>query len=195
RAVRAKRLQAASNLSGRLLSKTFATFDCSRSPESTHACAVLRQFAETPDATKGWVLLVGNRGTGKTHLLAALANELMARGEAPLYVVVPDFLEYLRAGYDSEKLDEKTSRRMEDARNCPVLLLDDLGSEKRSPWTDEQLYRLLNHRYNEGLPTVVASNVLLDGLEPRIASRMQDSSLAQVVLLAGEDQRVMRTKQ
>jgi DNA replication protein DnaC len=79
---------------------------------------------------------------------------------------------------------------MEDARSCPVLLLDDLGSEKRSPWTDEQMYRLLNHRYNEGLPTVVASNVLLEELEPRIASRMQDSSLAQVVLLAGEDQRL-----
>ncbi len=83
---------------------------------------------------------------------------------------------------------------MEDARNCPVLLLDDLGSEKRSPWTDEQLYRLLNHRYNEGLPTVNASNVLLNRLEPRIPSRMRDSSVSQVVLLAGADQRVMRAK-
>ena len=83
---------------------------------------------------------------------------------------------------------------MEDARRCPVLLLDDLGSEKRSPWTDEQLYRLLNHRYNEGLPTVVASNVLLDELEPRIASRMRDSSLSREVVLSGEDQRLVRAK-
>jgi DNA replication protein DnaC len=152
----------------------------------------LREFTDLPDADRGWLLLLGNRGVGKTHLLAALANELMARGETPLYVVVPDFLEYLREGYDSEKLDEKASRRMEDARQCPVLLLDDLGSEKRSPWTDEQLYRLLNHRYNEGLPTVVASNVLLDELEPRIASRMRDSSLSREVVLSGEDQRVVQ---
>jgi DNA replication protein DnaC len=122
--------------------------------------------------------------------LAAVANLLMTRGQTPLYVVVPDFLDYLRAGYDSDKLSESASRRMEDARACPVLLLDDLGVEKRSPWTDEQMYRLLNHRYNEGLPTVIASNVSLDELEPRIASRMQDRSLAQLVVLVGEDQRM-----
>jgi DNA replication protein DnaC len=190
RAVRAKRAQAASNLSGRLLTRTFETFDCNRSASAGVVCALLRQFIETPDSEKGWVVLLGNRGTGKTHLLAAVANALMARGESALYVVVPDFLDYLRAGYDSDKLSESAARRMEDARNAPVLLLDDLGVEKRSPWTDEQLYRLFNHRYNEGLPTVIASNVPLGVLEPRIASRLQDASLARLVMLAGEDQRV-----
>ena len=115
---------------------------------------------------------------------------LISRGQTALYVVEPDFLEYLRAGYDSEKLSESAARRMEDARNCPVLVIDDVGVAKRTLWTDEQMYRLLNHRYNEGLPTVIASNVSLDELEPRIASRMQDASLARMVVLAGEDQRV-----
>ena len=97
----------------------------------------------------------------------------------------------LEQGYDTEKVTQGASQRMEDARCCPVLLLDDLGAEKRSEWTDEQLYRLLNYRYNEGLPTVVASNVTLDKLEPRIASRLQDASLSQIVLLAGDDQRLV----
>lgn len=119
-----------------------------------------------------------------------LLSTRRARGEAPLYVVVPVFLEYLCGGYESERLSETASRRMEDARQCPVLLLDDLGVEKRSPWTDEQMYRLLNHRYNEGLPTVIAANVVPEQLEPRIASRMQDTSLSRVVVLAGEDQRI-----
>ena len=187
RVIRAKRAQQASNLSGRLLTKTFETFDCGRSPEAAEACFILRQFAAAPE---GWVLLIGTRGTGKTHLLAAVANALMALGRSPLYVVVPDFLDYLRAGYDSEKLSETASRRMANARECPVLLLDDLGVEKRSPWSDEQMYRLLNHRYNEGLPTVIASNVLPHELEPRIASRMRDRELSQIVTLAGEDQRI-----
>jgi DNA replication protein DnaC len=112
------------------------------------------------------------------------------RGESALYVVVPDFLEYLRAGYDSEKVSESASRRMEDVRGCPLLLLDDLGVEKRSAWSDEKLYQVINYRYNEGLPTVVASNVTLDELEPRIASRLRDVSLSRLVLLAGADQRV-----
>jgi DNA replication protein DnaC len=190
RARHAERAQAASNLTGLLLSKTFATFDCSRSPSARVACNVLRDFAEQP---QGWALVQGNRGTGKTHLLAAVANHLLSRGEGrqmPLYVVAPDFLDYLRAGYDSDKISQNAAQRMEDARGCPVLLLDDLGAEKRSEWTDEQLYRLLNFRYNEGLPTVVASNVTLDKLEPRIASRLQDASLSRIVLLAGADQRI-----
>ena len=190
RARHARRAQAASNLKGRLLSKTFETFDCARSPSARIACDALRDFAEEP---QGWTLVQGNRGTGKTHLLVAVANQLIARGDGrcmPLYVVAPDFLDYLRAGYDSEKVSQNAAQRMEDARNCPVLLLDDLGAEKRSEWTDEQLYRLLNYRYNEGLATVVASNVTLDKLEPRIASRLQDASLSRIVLLAGEDQRV-----
>ena len=65
-----------------------------------------------------------------------------------------------------------------------------MGAGQRTTWTDEQLYRLLNYRYNEGLATVVASNAPLDALEPRIASRLRDASLSQVVVLAGEDQRL-----
>ena len=196
RARHAERAQAASNLKGRLLTKTFATFDCARSPIVANACQKLRDFAETPDTEKGWVALIGTRGTGKTHLLAAVANLLISRGESALYVVEPDFLDYLRAGYgfdDAEKVkvSESASRRMEDVRACPVLLLDDVGAGQRTTWTDEQLYRLLNFRYNEGLPTVVASNVTLDKLEPRIASRLQDASLSRIVLLAGEDQRLV----
>ena len=195
RAAHARRAQEASNLKGRLLAKTFATFDCSRSPSAREACEILREFADAPDGESyPWLLLRGNRGTGKTHLLAAVANALMSRGETPLYVVVPDFLDYLREGYDAEKFNENASRRMRDARDCPVLLLDDLGVEKRTLWTDEQMYRLLNHRYNEGLPTVIASNVEMEELEPRIASRMQDSSLARMVVLAGEDQRIASGK-
>ena len=191
RARHAERAQAASNLRGRLLTKTFETFDCSRSASAAHACQKLRSFAEAPDAEKGWVALIGTRGTGKTHLLAAVANLLISRGESALYVVEPDFLDYLRAGYDAEKISESASRRMEDVRSCPVLLLDDVMAGQRTTWTDEQLYRLLNDRYNEGLPTVVASNVTLDKLEPRIASRLQDASLSQIVLLAGDDQRLV----
>ena len=199
RARHAERAQAASNLKGRLLTKTFATFDCARSPIVANACQKLRDFAETPDAEKGWVALIGTRGTGKTHLLAAVANLLISRGESALYVVEPDFLDYLRAGYgfdDAEKVkvSESASRRMEDVRACPVLLLDDVGAGQRTTWTDEQLYRLLNYRYNEGLATVVASNVSLDKLEPRIASRLRDTSLSQVVVLAGEDQRLVGAK-
>lgn len=57
-------------------------------------------------------------------------------------------VDYLRQGYESDKLSESVSSRMEDARMCLLLLLDDLGSESRSAWTGERVYRLSNHRYD-----------------------------------------------
>jgi DNA replication protein DnaC len=70
-----------------------------------------------------------------------------------------------------------------------VLLLDDLGAEKETEWTQEQLYRVINHRYNEGLPTLIAGNVPLDEIEPRIASRIRDTRIGQVIVLTGPDYR------
>src|SRR5262249_20076040 len=127
-------------------------------------------------------------GTGKTHLVAAIANQLMHTDAAPLYVVVPDFLAFLRDGFESGHGDGAEAR-MEQAKAAGVLLLDDLGAEKRSEWADEQLERLLNHRYYERLPTVIGSNLIPDEMEMRIASRMQDRRLSRVVPILASDYR------
>jgi len=70
---------------------------------------------------------------------------------------VPDLLDHLRATYgpDSEvRFDE----RFEEVRDAPVLILDDLGTQNATPWAQEKLYQILNHRYNAQLPTVVTTN-------------------------------------
>ena len=163
------------------------------SRETRAALAAMRSFCEDP---VGWLVLVGGVGCGKTHLLAACANELLARGRHPLYVVVPDFLDYLRAAYedDEEFGGERAdvSERMRQAIRADVLLLDDLGAEKRTAWTDERLYMVLNARYNAGTPTVVATNLPPDAgvVEERIASRLRDVALSRVLVLVGEDFRL-----
>jgi DNA replication protein DnaC len=179
------RAQRASNLSTRLLDKRFSTYQ--PTPGTQDAYERCCRFAKFPS---GWLYLYGGPGTGKTHLLAAIANVLMHTTAAPLYVVVPDWLAYLRDGYDAgERETERYTERMQQAKTIPVLLLDDLGAEKRTVWTDEQLYRLLNSRYDEALPTVVSSNLLPDQHQERIASRLQDTELAEVITLGGADYR------
>ena len=65
---------------------------------------------------------------------------------------------------------------IERAKSTPLLILDDIGAEKASEWTQEQLYRIVNFRYEHMLPTVITTNCdgaqLEMALGRRIVSRL-----------------------
>jgi DNA replication protein DnaC len=141
------------------------------------------EFAREP---RGWLVLLGGYGSGKTHLAAAITNHRVSLGHAVLFVVVPDLLDYLRAtfGPSSEAaLDE----RMDAIRESPLLVLDDLGAHNSTPWAQEKLFQILNHRYNGRLPTVITSNQRLEELDPRTTSRLVDPDLSQVYEIVAPD--------
>ncbi len=142
-----------------------------------------RQFAARP---RGWLLLYGGYGCGKTHLAAAIANALLKQGREVIFVTVPDLLDHLRAAYAP---DSPTSydERFEQVRTTEVLVLDDLGTESATPWALEKLFQLLNHRYLAQAPTVITTNRELDSLDPRLRSRLMDVSLVQSVRILAPD--------
>ncbi|HUY75533.1 MAG TPA: DnaA/Hda family protein [Ktedonobacterales bacterium] len=109
----------------------------------------------------------------------------------PLYVVVPVWLDYIRAGFDVQGgvLSDSAIARKQQAIEADVLLLDDMGAESETAWTQEQLYQVLNARYNARTPTVIATNLLPQRLEPRIRSRLSDWRLVEECVLLGPDQR------
>jgi DNA replication protein DnaC len=135
-----------------------------------------REFAENPS---GWLILLGAYGCGKTHLAAAIANYCLLRGYPSLFVVVPDLLDHLRATY-SPGSSVTYDQRFEAILSAPLLILDDLGTQQTTPWAQEKLYQVFNHRYNARLPTVVTSNRTLEEIDPRLRSRMADPELCQV---------------
>jgi DNA replication protein DnaC len=89
-----------------------------------------------------------------------------------------------RQGHDSET----TFRGYAD---CNLLVLDDLGAAKNSEWVEEINYRLINHRYQEKLPTIITSNLtpktLSPGLGDRVTSRLHEMTTR--VVLEGSDRR------
>ena len=105
------------------------------------------------DEIKG-LFLHGEKGTGKTKLAAIIANERAMAGKTVLFASVPDLMADIRASF----ADGKTAETVRTVKETPFLVLDDLGSEKMSEWVGEQLFCIVNHRYNEMLPTVVTSN-------------------------------------
>ena len=131
-------------------------------------CDAAQAFARQPE---GWLVLLGGYGCGKTHLAAAIANEQIAQGRPALFVVVPDLLDHLRATYNPQS-PVPYDERFQQVRNAPLLILDDLGTQSSTPWAQEKLFQIFNHRYNLRLPTVITSNVELEMIDIRIRSRL-----------------------
>jgi DNA replication protein DnaC len=149
-----------------------------------------KSFAESPD---GWLVLCGASGCGKTHIAAAIVNALLEHGAPALFVVVPDLLDHLRSAYQPGS-DVQYDELFERVRNAPVLVLDDLGTQSPTPWAQEKLFQLINHRFNARLPTVVTTNQQPEQMDDRLRTRLTDASLARVYTLeAGHRHADMRT--
>lgn len=156
---------------------TFATFYPNRSDVAEgdrsllrRAFEIARRFAARPE---GWLLLAGPYGSGKTHLAAAIAHEVVGRGDSAVFLVVPDLLDHLRSAF-SPNAESDFDQRFETVRTAPLLVLDDLGAQSATPWAKEKLFQLLNYRYVAKLPTVITTNLRLAEFEPRLRSRLAD---------------------
>jgi DNA replication protein DnaC len=139
-------------------------------------------FSQSPS---GWLLFMGTYGSGKTHLAAAIANKVIELGFPTLFLTVPDLLDWLRYTYGSN--ESSFEERFEEIRNIRLLVLDDLGTQNTTPWAEEKLYQILNHRYTHHLPTVITTNQELIEIEGRIRSRLQDPDLVTIVRILAPD--------
>jgi DNA replication protein DnaC len=138
-----------------------------------------RAYAEAPD---GWLLLTGPPGCGKTHIAAGIANARLAAGEPVVFSVVPDLLDHLRAAF-SPTSDVGYDELFESVREAPLLVLDDLGTQSGTPWAQEKLFQLLNHRYNGRLPTVITTNLRPEELDERLQTRILDATLTTTAIV------------
>jgi DNA replication protein DnaC len=125
---------------------------------------------------------MGGYGSGKTHLAAAIANYRAGLGDPPLFVMVPDLLDHLRATF-SPNSNTTFDRRFDEIRTTPLLVLDDLGTQSMTPWVREKLYQLFNYRYNAELPTVITTADSMNEMDARIRSRLLDGKLCTVYVL------------
>jgi DNA replication protein DnaC len=173
-----------------LSGSTFGNFDERKSENIpaddlkslTVAFRAAQQYAQNP---QGWILFMGTYGTGKTHLAAAIANFRSGMGYPPLFVMVPDLLDHLRATFAPENRN-RLDRVFDNIKDSPLLILDDLGTQSMTPWVREKLNQLFNHRYIAQLPTIITMADTLETLnksEPRIASRMLDHRVCKIYAL------------
>jgi DNA replication protein DnaC len=158
--------------------KTFETFDLrenelpkSQADNLRRALDLAVKYAEEP---KDWLVFNSVAyGNGKTHLAAAIANYVTINGEPVLFVVVPDFLDYLRAAFNPTA-NARMDKRFDEVKFAPLLVLDDLGTESATGWAREKLYQLFNYRYNARLATVITTALPVEEIDGRLATRLLD---------------------
>ena len=103
-----------------------------------------------------WLILAGLRGTGKSHLAAAIMHEIMKRGEQALFCLVPEMLDDLRKGYD----DGSHDRQMRTLKTVSCLVLDDLGKERNTDAGYDFLYQIVDARYRNRRQTIITTNAM-----------------------------------
>ncbi len=162
--------------------------------EQKKALAAIEAYADgllTEDGvTDTGLLIVGPVGTGKTHLAVSILREAHRLGLGIAFAQVPQVLADIRAGIG--RGDEEATAQIDMYSEVSVLALDDLGSERVTDWVHEQLFLIINRRYEEMLPTIITSNDSLEILEEhlgkRIASRLAGMCIG--VALDGPDYRL-----
>lgn len=163
------RLMNASGLGDRFKRRRFETFQVK--PETAEAKCAAERFCDELqcDPKTTGLMLVGPYGCGKTHLAAAILHRCAERGVAGMFVVVPELLSRIRTSYRTN--DGQAEVIIDTAKNAKLLILDDLGAEKVSEWVTEQLYMLINYRYEHMLPTVITTNNSGAELEQELGRR------------------------
>jgi len=137
------------------------------------------EFSKNP---RGWLVIMGPYGSGKTHLAAAIGHYREDTGDLPILARIPDLLDHLRATF-SPNSTVTLDRRFEEYREASLLILDDLGMQVATPWAKEKLFQLLDSRYSAERPTVITTATKLDDMDPRILSRMLDRRLCRIIAI------------
>ena len=148
----------------------------------------VQAIEENLDRGRGlWIQ--GDVGTGKTTLAMLVSKAALDAGRSVAIYSLPRLLNLLRESMDSEKgmvdfMDRLTA--------VDLLHLDDLGAENSSDWVLEQLYSIVNARYEAEQAIVATTNLMPDELSERLGARTV-SRLVEIcgdlLPLFGEDKR------
>ncbi len=121
---------------------------------------MVQRFAEEfPVGSENGLLLMGPCGAGKTHLAIAALKHVVLRGHSGLFYDYRELLKEIQDSYNPESQSTEMSV-LEPVLTAEILVLDDVGSSKPSPWALETVGHVLNTRYNDKRVTILTTNFL-----------------------------------
>ena len=140
------------------------------------AFSFFNKFEKWQEEGKGLYIWSKTPGSGKTYLSACLGKSVMMRTQKVIKYVTPvGYMDKVSEGYNDKSLPDPSRVY----RECTLLILDDLGTQMKSDWHSQELFRLIDQRSSNGLVTIITSNYNVEDLkvDDRLKSRILKSSI------------------
>ena len=152
----------------------------------------VNRIDERLDAGRG-LWLFGSVGTGKTTLAMLVSKHAIEAGRSVAIYSLPRLLAQIRTTFDDDRSNSYVGL-LDRLTAVDLLHIDDVGAEKTSAWVLEQLYAIVNARYEDERSVIITTNLerddLAEQINERTVSRLEE--MCEVLPLWGADARQQR---
>ena len=169
-------------------------YGCSPRRRMEEILDLCQNYAATFDTASPSLLFFGETGLGKTHLSLSIAGEVINAGYSVIYNSAQNiFNELQKERFGKGEADGRFEPMVLE---CDLLVLDDLGAEFSTQFTNAALYNIVNTRINSSLPTIISTNLNIKEIEERYTRRVSSRLIGEyaAVNFIGEDVRQLRSE-
>lgn len=179
-------------MTGEALEKTFYNWDHNKASEKMFNIAkrYTDNFKEMKDKNVG-LLIYGEPGNGKTYMTYAIANELLIKGIPVVAVHIDALLNRIKQTFNSYG-KEGEATVLNALNNADLLIIDDLGTEQDTEWSNKTIYNIIDNRYRSGLPLIVTTNIPLKDIEEKYHKRTYDRLVNEMCTPVRNDSKSLR---
>jgi DNA replication protein DnaC len=157
---RAERMEERAQIPPLYRNASFENFKTEGVQELKSVMSDVKRYADDFDPLGPFpgLLLIGEPGTGKTHLAVAALRRIMQKGHEGVFTDYQTLLDRIRAGYDSSS-NSSNKEAYRVALDSEVLLLDDLGAHRVTDWVQDTVTSIVTHRCNYRKPLIATTNL------------------------------------
>ncbi len=153
-----------------------------------HVAREVRQYARTVaeqlDGGRG-LWFTGDVGTGKTTLAMLISKAAMEADRTVAIYSLPRLLALLRDTYDDDAR-YSLNELIDQLSAVDLLHIDDVGAEQTSPWVLEQLYTIVNTRYEDGKAILLTTNLVTKDGDEALRDQIGDRTVSRLYEICGE---------
>lgn len=174
---RLEKLRENSMIPKRFASRTLEGFNVDGHKGKAFAKAACQRYVERFEdrlAQGGGMVLTGSVGAGKSHLAYGVGNALLASGYRVMGIDVYELIDLIKERAFSQKGGSEREAIKAFVGGLDLLILDEVGAQLGTEWERLILFKIVNERYKQMLPTILISNVDAAGLGDYLGERIID---------------------